>query len=67
MVAAELVLVGLLIGGGLLVLSWIAGRGRSESQAPPDTQGGVLTPCDDCQHPNLTHARYCARCGRALK
>ena len=66
-IASELILLGLLIGGGVLIAAWIVGRPRDASEAPRDLQNGVLTSCHRCQHLNPTHARYCARCGCSLE
>ena len=66
-IASELILLGLLIGGGVLIAAWIAGRSPDDSKTPPDPQDGVLTPCHRCRHLNPTHAQYCARCGCSLE
>ena len=65
-VVPELILLGLLIGGGVLLMGWFASRYQDRLEAMDDTQGGVLTSCPRCRHLNPTHANYCARCGCSL-
>ena len=48
---------------GVTVL--LRAMGRSDSDR--DLKLGTKTKCPDCQEPNLTHAKFCAKCGKALR
>lgn len=65
-VVPELILLGLLIGGGVLLMSWITSRCQDRLEGSDEMGGGLLTPCHRCRHLNPTHANYCARCGCSL-
>lgn len=60
---ATVIFLGLVVGGILLVVSWML-QGQPEER---DESAEDLThTCYRCRHSNPIHARYCAWCGRPL-
>jgi hypothetical protein len=57
---ATVIFLGLVAGAILLVMSWVLGGEHDHSE------DALASACPRCRHLNPTHARYCARCGRAL-